>query len=136
MYRRKEVEAITTIPARRIQFYTESGLLSMDEENPGKGRERLYSRKNMVELFLIRAMSDARIELARIKQVMTEIRSAVNLANLDGDAVPSYIFVQSLRDGSMRVFVSKDTFDGKKLQPAGGVFIIDFAEIVEKMNNI
>jgi len=130
------VEAITAIPARRIQFYTESGLLSMDEENPGKGRERLYSRKNMVELFLIRAMSDARIELARIKQVMTEIRSAVNLANLDGDAVPSYIFVQSLRDGSMRVFVSKDTFDGKKLQPAGGVFIIDFAEIVEKMNNI
>ena len=136
MYRRKEVEAITEIPARRVQFYTESGLLSMIEGNPGKGRERLYSTKNIVELLLIGVMRNVGLELSRIKTVMSKIRSLVDLSDMEGDTVPTYLFVQSRHDGSIRVLFSREIFDGKKIEPAQGVFIIDYKRIINRVKSL
>jgi DNA-binding transcriptional MerR regulator len=82
-YNRKRIEEITGIPARRIQFYTESGLVSMSEGNLGKGRTRLYSKKNIVELLVVRAMSRTRIELRMIKDVMFLLKSPVPMVKCE-----------------------------------------------------
>ena len=73
MYRRKEVEQITGIPARRIQFYSDSGLLHLVEASPGRGRERKYSRDNVLEFLIIKELSKYRIELSEIKRIMIEL---------------------------------------------------------------
>ena len=73
MFRRKEVEKITEIPARRIQFYSESGLLHLAETSPGRGRERRYTKENILELLIIKELAKYRVELAEIKRIMIEL---------------------------------------------------------------
>jgi DNA-binding transcriptional MerR regulator len=69
---RKEVKDITEIPARRVQFYTEQDLLTLDETNPGRGRERRYSRQNLFELLVIRVLSRFGVELSKIKEILID----------------------------------------------------------------
>jgi DNA-binding transcriptional MerR regulator len=70
MYRRKEVEEITGIPARRIQFYSDNGLLNLAEASPGRGRERKYTKTNLLELLVVKELAKRKIELSEIKRIM------------------------------------------------------------------
>jgi DNA-binding transcriptional MerR regulator len=59
------------ISARTIQFYTDQGLLVPEVANPsGRGTTRKYSRKNLVELLLIRELAGYGLPLEKIKAVM------------------------------------------------------------------
>ncbi len=69
MLRRKQVEKITGIPARRIQFYTDSGLLKLAEQTPGKGNERKYHRTDILALLIIAELSKYGMSLAKIKEI-------------------------------------------------------------------
>jgi len=73
MYRRKIVEQVTKIPARRIQFYSDSGLLHLAEVNPGRGNERLYSKKNLLELLIVAELSKYKIGLSEIKRILVDV---------------------------------------------------------------
>lgn len=72
-YRRKQIEEITRIPARRIQFYTDQGLLPDVEKETGRGIERRYSEQDFNTLLIIREMADAGISLAQIKRFLKKI---------------------------------------------------------------
>jgi len=79
---RKEVEKITGIPARRIQFYSDNGLVSLDKRDPGRGKERLYSKKNMLELLIIKELSKHRVELSRIKEIIFDLPKKIDLQSI------------------------------------------------------
>ncbi len=67
MYRRKQVEEITGIPARRIQFYTDQGVLPSVEKATGRGREREYSRDDVFRLAVVNEFFYMGIQLSTIK---------------------------------------------------------------------
>ncbi|NQV01842.1 MAG: MerR family transcriptional regulator [Bacteroidia bacterium] len=69
-FRRKEAEEITGIPARRIQFYSDNGLLHLAQASPGRGRERKYTKQNLLELLVIKELAKRKIELSEIKRIM------------------------------------------------------------------
>ena len=71
MFSPKDVQAITGIPARRIKFYSDAKLLSLRDQNPGRGRGREYSRQNVFELFLIQALDAIGVMLSRIEDVFS-----------------------------------------------------------------
>lgn len=74
-YIRKQLEKITGIPAGRIQFYTDSGLLIPEIDNPsGRGTTRVYSRKNLFELLIIRELANAGIQLNKIKAIFFHLK--------------------------------------------------------------
>ena len=70
---RKEVEKITGVPARRIQFYTENGALSVDKLHTGRGRERKYSGENILELLVINELAKRKVEFAESKRIVREV---------------------------------------------------------------
>ena len=72
-YIRKEVEELTSVPARRIQFYTENGVLSVDELRTGRGRERKYSRKNILELLVVNELAKMKVEFAEIRRIVNKL---------------------------------------------------------------
>ena len=76
-FSRKEAERITGIPARRIQFYTDSDLISMNDKNPGRGRERLYSKENLIEVLFIKELSLYHTGIPIIKTMMNELRENI-----------------------------------------------------------
>lgn len=73
---RKEVEKISGIPARRIQFYTDRGFVTPEIENPKgvRGATRRYSRNNLLEFMIIKELSKYHVGLSIIKSVMDFIR--------------------------------------------------------------
>jgi len=71
-YKPKEVEEKTGIPTRRIQFYVESGLISIG--NPGRGASRRFTEKNLLELLLIAELAKNGIELNKIKKIFLKGR--------------------------------------------------------------
>jgi DNA-binding transcriptional MerR regulator len=71
-YTRKQVEKFTGIPARRIQFYTESGLLALENPHPGKGKGRQYSKKDIFRLLIIGELGKHKIELSHIKKIVDD----------------------------------------------------------------
>lgn len=72
-YLRKEVSAMLDIPARRVQFYTEQGLLSGFLAETGQGNERRYSRRNVLEFAIVKTLSDTGLALANIKWFMNQV---------------------------------------------------------------
>ena len=74
---RKELEALTRIPARTIQYYTDRQLLYPDIDAPtGRGTRRKYSRKNLFELFLIQQLSHNNIKLDVIRYIIKTLRKS------------------------------------------------------------
>ena len=67
----KDVQAITGITARRIKFYSDANLLSLSEQNPGRGRGREYSRQTIFELLLIKALDSVGVMLSRIEEIFS-----------------------------------------------------------------
>ncbi|MBW1779020.1 MAG: MerR family transcriptional regulator [Deltaproteobacteria bacterium] len=70
----KQVEKITGIPTRRIQFYVENGLVSVEAKYPGRGVKRLYSKDNILELLVIKELANCGIELNLIRLILAECR--------------------------------------------------------------
>jgi len=93
-YSRKKAEKIVAIPARRIQFYSDSGLLSLDVQTPGRGRERIYSTQNLLELMIIKELAKQKIELSRIKKILRD-----NIANLAVGTEQKIDYIAKLKRG-------------------------------------
>ena len=98
----KEVQAITGITARRIKFYADAKLLSLKDQNPGRGRGREYSRQNVFELFLIIALDAVGVMLSRIEDIFSiagPSRSILlDLATYEKDEPPG-MFIQISEHG-------------------------------------
>lgn len=98
----KAVQAITGIPARRIKFYSDAKLLSLKDNHPGRGRGREYSRQNVFELFLIKALDAIGVMLSRIEEVFSSagpnFSILLDLATYEKDDPPG-MFVQISESG-------------------------------------
>ena len=89
-YRRKEVQQITGIPARRIQFYTDNGIIIPEKTHTGKGIERRYSRKNLLELLIVKELAAHKVELSRIKKIIVTEPDRVSLKTINQMFDPDY----------------------------------------------
>jgi DNA-binding transcriptional MerR regulator len=77
-FTRKELEEILGIPARRIQFYTDEELLVPEVENPkGRGTTRRYSKFNLLELLIVRELSNSGVQLVKLKEILGKLRELV-----------------------------------------------------------
>ena len=77
-FARNELEEILGIPARRIQFYTDEGLLIPEVDNPkGRGTTRRYSKFNLLELLIVRELSDSGVQLVKLKEILSKLRELV-----------------------------------------------------------
>jgi DNA-binding transcriptional MerR regulator len=72
-FTKKQAAEALGISPRTIQFYTDQGLLIPEVANPsGRGTTRKYSRKNLVELLIIRELANYGLSLDKIKSIMTQ----------------------------------------------------------------
>lgn len=70
----RDAEELTGIPSRRIQFYVENGLISVNDPTPGRGLARNFSLKSIFELFIIKELAANGVELRSIKRIFREGR--------------------------------------------------------------
>ncbi len=87
-YTRKDIEKLIGLPGRRIQFYSDEGLLTLEEDSkqPGRGVPRRYTKRNLLELALIKELAELNIEFRKIKrffQLYKEFRNEPNFDFLD-----------------------------------------------------
>lgn len=143
MYRRKEVERITEIPARRIQFYSDSGLLHLDELSPGRGRERKYSLDNVLELLVIKELSKYRIELSEIKRIMIELPDKMwpDFFSVDHVRGPHYVRVIKIFDDGRVHYGGFDKQHATPLQAPhqddySSVLIIIVSKLAEQIKHL
>ena len=91
----KDVQEIVGIPARRIKFYSDSKLLSLKQQNPGRGRGRVYSRQNLFELFLIKELDSVGVMLSRIEEIFSSAGTSysilLDLATYEKDDPPGVL---------------------------------------------
>ena len=72
-YTRKEISKIVEIPDRRIEFYTNQGVLSAGFWKIGRGIARQYSQQNILELFIIKKLNLNGIALATSKMILHKL---------------------------------------------------------------
>lgn len=73
MYTKKEVERITKIPLRRIQFYTESGIILVNNSNTGRGVARNYSKDDIIKLLIIKSLWGYGITISKVRDILKQI---------------------------------------------------------------
>lgn len=71
-YIRKEVEALTGIPARRIQFYSDTAVKPSIEDAGIRGKRRKYSRQDILKLLVVAELHKYGIPLSKAKWILEE----------------------------------------------------------------
>ena len=148
-FRRKDAKKITGIPARRIQFLTDNGVLLMEGDKPGRGRERRYSHQNLFELMVIKELSHHKVELSRIKEIMVDLpqkyptinKTRLNFELLIKPETPKHSII--LRpEGRVSFFSNRDpkTFDVTEtinldMKSDSSVLIINISKIANDLMN-
>ena len=102
VYSPKDLQEITGITARRIKFYSDCKLLSLREQNPGRGRGREYSRQNIFELLFIKTLDSLGVMLSRIEEIFSSADTSysilLDLAIYEKDDPPG-MFIQISENG-------------------------------------
>lgn len=74
-FTKKEVAKGLGLTPRTIQFWTDEGLVVPEVANPrGRGKTRLYSRKNLFQLLIIRRLTDCGLTLLKTMEVMHSLK--------------------------------------------------------------
>ena len=154
-FTKKQAHEITGLPLRSIQYYTERGVI-VPEVDPGegKGSKRLYSKKNLVEIGIIKCLSDYQLAFPVVKRVMGFLKfpipyhesaesvhaAGINMGGIIGSweeiEGPAYIVVFKRIDKGFlpTVHFGKDTarmLDSQWLDVSESVLIIDFGRIIK-----
>jgi DNA-binding transcriptional MerR regulator len=83
-FTKKQASEALKIPAGTIEYYTDEGLLIPAVANPsGRGKTRKYSRKNLLEILLIKHLATYGFSLAIIKNIMDKARMSSFAKQLD-----------------------------------------------------
>ena len=138
----KDLQEITGIAARRIKFYSDCKLLSLREQNPGRGRGRKYSRQNIFELLFIKTLDSLGVMLSRIEEIFasagTSYSILLDLATYEKDDPPG-LFVQVSENGVQFAGVRDRGFlkgtETLTLDMSGmsGAIIINMASVARKV---
>jgi DNA-binding transcriptional MerR regulator len=82
----KDVARITGLKPQTIAYYTNKGYV-LPEIDPGKGRgsNRYYSKKNIVQFLLIRELGKLGLSLKKIEQVLHQISTHFSLSSPRGN---------------------------------------------------
>ena len=150
-FSKKDVAEITGLSMRPVQYYTERGLV-VPEVNLGEGRgsRRLYSKKNLVEIGIIKCLSDYKLSFPVVKSVMDLIRfpvpedlpegkKMINRGGLIGswDKIQgaAYILLYRKKDNGFRVMISlgeavERILEQSYMEQSESVLIIDFGRII------
>jgi DNA-binding transcriptional MerR regulator len=74
-YSKKEVSELLGETRRTIQFWTDEGIVVPGVANPkGRGKTRLYSRKNLMDFLLVRKLTNCGLSLMTISLMMAMSR--------------------------------------------------------------
>jgi len=77
-YTRKESSEILEMAPHTIQLYTDRGIIIPDVYAPkGRGTTRIYSKKNLLELAIVRELGKKGIRLEIIKTIFTIMRKSL-----------------------------------------------------------
>ena len=125
-YLSKKAGSFSGTPQSTVQVWTEKGLISAEvSDTTGTGKRRLYSPLNVIEIGIIRELSERRISHKAITEVMsflhrneetTKVTAAHGIkyeysrlgsesSNLQKllDAETGYIFILFLKDGQIEI---------------------------------
>ena len=77
-YYKRDISRIIGKPVRTIQYWTDQGIVIPDVEAPqGKGKARVYSKRNLIEFAMVELMSSGglmQLDLLSIKAILHGIR--------------------------------------------------------------
>lgn len=135
-FTKREAADISQLPMRAVQYYTERGLLEPEVNlGEGKGSTRLYSRKNLVEMALIKRFSDYGMSFPNVRHIMSFLEDTI--ATWDRIDLPAFLMVYTLKKGMHHVELSgKAEANLDLLKASYSVFIIDFGAIAKKMRDL
>lgn len=74
-FTKKQIAETAGLTPRQVQFYVEEGIITPDvDSGRGRGNVRKYSRKNLLEFMLVKTLSDYKIGISQIREILTYLR--------------------------------------------------------------
>ncbi len=87
-YLSRKAGAFAGVPQRTVQSWTEKGLLPAEKETGGTGDRRLYSPLNVIEIGIIKSLTNERLPLNKIRNIFSWLRFRQSLERvIDEDHV-------------------------------------------------
>lgn len=151
MYKKREVVEKLGIPSRRLQFITDSGLLSDTQMNPGRGRDRFYSRLNLLEILLIEELAKYGVQTGAIKDILSfsPIKSVAkylgrNIESMEknyGFELSGMYLVISQKNTGLTVQWFPDTYGTNKypkmdMTDKTSVIVVNVGTLIKQVNHI
>jgi len=125
-FKRKQVEKIIGMTPARIRLYGDRGLLTLGEQFPGHGNERVYTWVNLLELAIIHEFSKHGLELKAINRILTFVRKGwpeiLQKNSYIGDRPKYYIISYGKENDYDKVSV---TVKGTRLNETISDFLLD-----------
>jgi DNA-binding transcriptional MerR regulator len=143
-FSRKKVAEIVGIPPRRIQFYTDEQLTTPEVSNPkGKrGATRYYSRRNIIDLAIIKSLDAHGLVLSKVKWIMPFIRNELKKypwysEGKPGEAEQIQLAIFGLAEKKLKAAFyavnPKNKVIGVEMDDSISVLILDIGNIVARL---
>jgi len=120
-YTKKEVAKITGMAERTIQFYSETGVIKIKNVNTGRGRPRLYDKNNILDTFVIMALSMYGISLKIMRKILSQLQDKDKLLSapvIHIDCKQNVIYdMPTSNNGSVIIINTKTLFGNFLLTP-------------------
>jgi DNA-binding transcriptional MerR regulator len=93
-YIRKQVSAILDMKPHTIQLYTDRGLVKPDVHAPkGRGTRRKYSRRNILELAMVRELGSMGVLLSTVKYILANFRNVKTYGDILEEVEKGRVFL-------------------------------------------
>lgn len=125
-YRGPTVCRIVGISYRQLDYWARTELVTPSiREGTGRGKQRLYSFEDVVELRVIKRLLDAGVSLQRVRSAVEELRRQRR----------SLTDVTLLSDGTTVYWIDDDAEVVDLLHRGEGVFAIALGPVVDSLRN-
>lgn len=142
----KRAGSFSNVPPRTVQSWTEKGIITPDiADTTGTGSKRLYSVRNCIEIGIVKSLTENRLALNIVAQIIEYLRSLEN----GGAAKPKIDDVLAARAGFLLVkidstdvvsytihlsqFISHQTFNISSRPRWNKVLILNIKQIGESV---
>lgn len=144
-YTRKQISEILDMPERMIHYYTETKVVVPGiDKGHGRGTVRRYSKRNIVELGILKQLAGYGIAFKTVENIFSLLRFPIpnkGIAKIDminqweGFKANTYIVLYQMDDGKFKHEMSfgiplEAALSKNRVDDSGSVLIINIGRIV------
>lgn len=136
-YVRKDVLEITGLPPRLLQFYiNEKITIPRIIAGTGRGNRYEYFKHNILDLLIVKELSDIGIKIGNLKDVLAKYKAAVKFYRDQNKSVPKYLCIINSAENQLLATFVDSLSDEIEAYVSRTIIVLNYQTLLAKIEKI